>query len=81
MTDQQIRDGVLEELGRTAPEVDLSTLKGDDTLRDELAIDSFDAFQLIIRFSERFGVDVPEEDYSKLTTLDSIVGYFSDRVE
>ena len=79
MTDQEIREGVIEELGRTAPEADLTTLNGDENLRDELAIDSFDALQLIIRFSERFGVDVPEEDYGKLTTVDKIVGYFAER--
>lgn len=79
MTEQEIRDGVLEELGRTAPEADLSALNGEENLRDTLAIDSFDAFQLIIRLSERFSTDVPEEDYGKLTTLDKIVEYFAER--
>jgi acyl carrier protein len=44
-----------------------------------LDIDSMDALNFLIAVHEATGVDIPESDYSKLTTLDNIVSYLSTR--
>jgi acyl carrier protein len=46
-------------------------------LRDQLDLDSMDALNFVIGLHEGFGVDIPESDYAKLTTLDGIVAYLA----
>lgn len=44
-------------------------------------IDSMDLLNLVIAVDEQFGVDIPERDYTKLRTLNDMVGYLSARLE
>jgi acyl carrier protein len=39
-----------------------------------------DELNMITKVSERLGIDVPEDDYPKLRTLDGAVAYLADRV-
>lgn len=74
-TDAEVRDVVIGELRRIAPEVDSVRLKPTDHLREMLEIDSYDFLQLLIGLNKKLGVDVPEADYGKLRTIDDIVEY------
>ncbi|MEO0332071.1 MAG: acyl carrier protein, partial [Bacteroidota bacterium] len=60
-----------------APEIDMQSVNSDDNLRGELDIDSVDWLNFIVSIDEEFGIDIPEADYDKLTTLDSITQYLS----
>ncbi len=62
-------------LQQIAPDIDPTTLEMDDNLREELGIDSFDFLQFIVALDETFGIETPEEDYGKITTLNSLVDY------
>ena len=39
-----------------------------------------DWLNVILGLHERFGVDIPESDYARLTTLDAIVTYLDGRL-
>ncbi|MCE9607891.1 MAG: acyl carrier protein [Planctomycetia bacterium] len=78
-TDAEIRDVVIGELRRIAPDVDSASLKPTDHLREALEIDSYDFLQLLIGLNKKLGIDVPESDYGKLRTIDDIVGYSQNR--
>jgi acyl carrier protein len=75
MTPDEIRTVLLEEIGNIAPEADLSMVRPDADLREELDIDSISFLNLIIALGHRLGINVPEKDYSKLGTLNSAVAY------
>lgn len=75
----EVRDAVLARLARLAPEADLSTLGPGDDLRTALDIDSFDFLRLLTGIHQDTGVEVPELDYGKVSTLDTLVGYVSAR--
>lgn len=75
MTKDEIRGAVLRVLGQIAPEANLSTLKPNLRLRDQLDLDSMDVLNFVIGLHKELGVDIPETDYSKLATLDSCVEY------
>ena len=79
MTEDTLREIVLRLLGEVAPEANLEEIKPDKRLRDQLDIDSMDALNFLIAVHEATGVDIPESDYPKLTTLDNIVSYLSTR--
>ena len=75
MTRNEIRAAVLLILAEIAPEADPSAITLDVDLRDQLDIDSMDFLSFVIAIHEGLGVDIPERDYPKLTTLDEIVDY------
>jgi acyl carrier protein len=77
MTQDEIRTALLEEIGNIAPEVDLSMLRPDADLREELDIDSISFLNLVIALGRRLGVNVPEKDYSQLGKLNSAVDYLT----
>lgn len=80
MTRDEIRAAVVEALTRVAPEIDPRALQGDTVLRQELDLDSMDLLNVMIALHETLGVDVPEQDYAKLSTLDGAVDYLAARV-
>ena len=69
------RDTILGLLADIAPEADLSALAGDVDLRDAIDLDSLDFLNLIERLAEATGVDVPENDYPDVRTLDGLATY------
>jgi acyl carrier protein len=79
MTAAEIRKTVIRELAKIAPEADFEEISSEESLRDALDIDSFDFLNFIIGLHKELGVEIPESDYGKLTTLDAVVGYLEAR--
>jgi acyl carrier protein len=79
-TRDAIRDTVVKLLADVAPEADMSTLAPDRRIRDQIDIDSMDALNFLIAVDAALGVDIPESDYPRLATLDSIVDYIEQRL-
>lgn len=75
MNDSELRAGVIGAIKAIAPEVDEAELDPARLLRDQVDLDSMDWLNVIVGFHDRFGVDIPEADYARLTTLDAIVAY------
>lgn len=80
MNEEQIREVLLRVLGELAPEADMSKLKSDVRIRDQLDLDSFDLLNFLIAVDEELDVDIPEADYPKLATLDACVAYVKDKL-
>ena len=79
MKNNEIEGLVVNTLKRIAPELDAADLHPKENLRDSLDIDSFDFLNFIIALNKELGVDIPETDYGKLTTLAEIVDYLSNK--
>lgn len=75
MTEEQVRQMVLSGLAEIAPEADPEEISPRENLREELDIDSYDFLNLLIGLNEKLGVEIPEEDYEKLVTLEDLVRY------
>ena len=75
MTRDEIRAQVLAALAAVVPELDPDELRPDRPLRDDLDIDSMDFLNFTIGLHKAFGVEIPEQDYRKLATLDACVDY------
>ena len=74
---EQIKETVLRLLGEIAPEADLTALKPGVSFRDQLDIDSMDFLNFVIMIHKTFGVEIPEADYPKYSTLNSCVEQLS----
>lgn len=81
MTEAEIQQAIFEGLRKIAPEADPRQLQPTANLREALDIDSFDFLNFLISLHERLGVDIPEADYGRLTTLSALVQYLSTRPE
>ena len=81
MTKDQIKETVLRVLGQIAPEADLSQIKPDLRIRDQLDIDSMDLLNWVIGMHKELNVEIPEADYPKLATLDGCIDYLAARPE
>jgi acyl carrier protein len=80
MNPADIRSGVLETLRGIAPEVETDTLADARPLREQVDLDSMDWLNVLLGLHRRFGVDIPESDYARLSTLQQIVDYLAERV-
>jgi acyl carrier protein len=81
MTREEIRKNVLDIIAHILPDEDLSKIVGDVRLRDQIDLDSMDFLDIIMDLRKRYGVDVPEDDYMKLATLDGAVDYLEPRMK
>jgi acyl carrier protein len=81
MDESQIRAGVLASLCEVAPEVESDQLSATRPLRQQVDLDSMDWLNVIIGWHRRFGVEIPEADYARLTTLDAVVAYIGAHLE
>lgn len=66
---------IAEVLADIAPEADLDEIEADEPLREELDIDSMDFLKLVTGIAERTGVEIPEADYPKVSTLEELIAY------
>ncbi|MCZ7606997.1 MAG: phosphopantetheine-binding protein [Planctomycetota bacterium] len=71
----ELKDTIVGLLLKIAPEVDAAEIKPDVDLRDQLDIDSMDHLNFVIAMAKQFGLEIPEKDYPRLTTLDDCVAY------
>ena len=79
MTGDEVRATVLRVLGEIAPEADLATLRADVGFRDQLDLDSMDLLNFVVGLHAALGVEIPEADYPKLSTLEACVDYLAAR--
>lgn len=80
MTTQELRAVALDVLAGIAPESDLERIDPTQSLQEQFDLDSFDLLNFMVGLDERLGVDIPERDYPRLTTLNDCVGYLQQRI-
>lgn len=78
--EQRVREMILGIIATIAPDADLSGIRGDVRLRDQLDLDSMDFLDIVMELRKRYQVEVPKEDYGALATLDSCVGYLAPKL-
>jgi acyl carrier protein len=75
MTPAEIREEVIDILSDIAPDEDLSTLKDDVRFREQLELDSMDFLDIVMELRKRHRIQIPEDDYINLASMDSTVSY------
>ena len=75
MTQSEIREAVLEILEEIAPDEDLSNLQDEVSFREQLELDSMDFLDIVMSLRKKYRVQVPEDDYLELATMQSTVNY------
>lgn len=81
MTSEEIKEVILEIIEDIDEDADLENLKADQPLRDQLDLDSMDFLDIVMELRKRYKLQVPEEDYPELASLDSTVAYLTPRLK
>ncbi|MFC6876716.1 acyl carrier protein [Flavobacterium myungsuense] len=79
MTEYEIIQILFQLLKHIAPDTEPSELKPDENIRETLNIDSFDTLQFIVAINDTLGIEIPESDYGKITTLNSLTKYLVEK--
>ena len=75
MTKDECKQVVLDIIADIAPDEDLSNVKPDVRLRDQLQLDSMDFLDIVMELRKRYRVQIPEADYPLLASMASTVAY------
>ena len=75
MTPAEIKDEVLDILADIAPDEDLSNLKDDVRFREQMELDSMDFLDIVMELRKRHRIQIPEDDYINLASMNSTVAY------
>ena len=73
-TDERVKKIIVEELG-----VEEDKVKPEAKFQDDLGADSLDQVELIMRFEEEFGVEIPDEDAEKIVTVGDAINYVAEK--
>ena len=77
MTKDDCKKLVIDIISDIAPDEDLSTIRSEVRLRDQLQLDSMDFLDIVMELRKRHGIEVPEADYGQLASLESCAEYLT----
>ena len=77
MTPAEIREEILDILEDIAPDEDLSELQDGVAFREQLELDSMDFLDIVMELRKRHRIQIPEEDYGELASMQSTVEYLT----
>ena len=72
----KVKELVVEKLG-----VEESEIVPTARFIEDLGADSLDTVELIMKFEEEFGMDIPEDDASKLRTVQDAIDFITKNVK
>jgi len=75
MTGAEIKTAIVDILSDIAPDEDCSNLKEGVAFRDQLELDSMDFLDIVMELRKRYRIQIPEEDYPELASMQSTVTY------
>jgi acyl carrier protein len=67
---EKVKSIIVEQLGVEADEVTPAA-----SFTDDLGADSLDIVELVMAFEEEFGIEIPDEDAEKITTVQDAANY------
>ncbi|MCK5883857.1 MAG: acyl carrier protein [Bacteriovoracaceae bacterium] len=75
LPNEKVREHVLDIIADIALDEDLDGIKDEETLREQLDLDSMDFLDIVMELKKRHQIEVPQDDYPRLATLQSCVEY------
>ncbi len=59
---------------------DPAGLHPDDSLRDDLGLDSLQTIELVYQVESAFDIQIPDEDFGRLHTIGAVTTYLEERI-
>ena len=71
---EKVKQVIIEQLSVNADE-----LTDDASFIEDLGADSLDIVELVMEFEEKFGVDIPDEEAEKISTVGDAIKYIEEK--
>ena len=68
--EERVKQIIVEQLG-----VDEGEVTPNASFVDDLGADSLDTVELVMAFEEAFGIEIPDEDAEKISTVKAAIDY------
>ena len=81
MTRDEIKNVILEIIEDIDEDADFDSLNPDEPLRDQLDLDSMDFLDIVMELRKRYKLQIPEDEYPELSTLNSCVNYLEPKLK
>jgi len=75
MTTNDIREEILDILEVIAPDEDLTNIDDAINFRDQIELDSMDFLDIVMELRKRHRIQIPEDDYLQLASMNSTVTF------
>ena len=75
MTEEEVVVAIKDIITIVNPDEDVTNVDPSERLRDQLDLDSMDFLDIVMELRKHYGVQVPEEDYKELASIDGCVRY------
>ena len=69
-TFDKVKDIIIDKLG-----VEEEKINTEASFVDDLGADSLDTVELIMQLEEEFGIEIPDDDAEKITTVQAAIDY------
>ncbi|MDD4295259.1 MAG: acyl carrier protein [Candidatus Omnitrophica bacterium] len=73
--EEKVKDIISEQLGVKKDEI-----KIESSFIDDLGADSLDTVEVVMALEEEFGIEIPDEDAEKITTVGQAISYIDEKV-
>jgi len=73
--DGKVKDIISEQLGVKKEEI-----KPESSFIGDLGADSLDTVEVVMALEEEFGIEIPDEDAEKITTVGEAVTYIENKI-
>jgi acyl carrier protein len=70
----KVKEIIVEQLG-----VNLEEVKPEAAFIDDLGADSLDVVELVMALEEEFGLEIPDEEAERITTVAEVVSYIEEK--
>ena len=58
---------------------DESEINAETKFKDDLGADSLDLFELVMALEEEYGIEIPAEELTEMTTVGSVIDYLKEK--
>jgi len=73
--EEKVKDIISEQLGVKKEEI-----KPESSFIDDLGADSLDTVEVVMALEEEFGIEIPDEDAEKITTVGESIKYIDEKM-
>ena len=80
MSPAEIREEIIDILSDIAPDENLDEIVDDKNFREQLELDSMDFLDIVMELRKRHRVQIPEEDYGHLASMQTTVTYLEPKM-